>query len=553
MDAFSDPKVKEVVLMASSQVGKTESFVNNVIGFFVHQDPAPILMVQPSLSMAQTWSKDRFAPMIRDSKALKGLIREPRAKNSENTILAKSFPGGRLTVIGANSPASLASRPIRVVLLDEPDRYPPSAGAEGDPVSLARKRTTTFWNRKIGTCGTPTVKGSSRIESAYLESDQRHYHVPCPHCGKFQILKWANCRWEKGEPETAHMVCEFCEKEIQERDKNRMIIKGRWEAEQRFNGIAGFHLNELYSPWVKWSEMVAKFLEAKKYPETLKVFVNTSLGESWEEEGDTADETELMARREMYPEGHLPDGVLVVTAAIDVQQDRLELEFRGWGLGEETWGLEYIVIPGNPGSVELWESLDQHLQKEFKTVDGIILKAACTVVDSGAFTQNVYDYCRKHQPSRVYPIKGASARGLPIVSKRSKDQKTNVVFFVLGTDTIKDTIFGRLGVEDKGAGYCHFPLTYNAEYFDMLTAEHCVTRFKNGIPRREWVMKKNKKRNEALDIFGYNFAALKILNPNFEGIVKINKDKAQGIEPKRKQAKPRKTFGGRSNFVKGFR
>lgn len=539
--------------MASSQVGKTESFVNNVIGFFVHQDPAPILMVQPSLSMAQTWSKDRFAPMIRDSKALKGLIREPRAKNSENTILAKSFPGGRLTVIGANSPASLASRPIRVVLLDEPDRYPPSAGAEGDPVSLARKRTTTFWNRKIGTCGTPTVKGSSRIESAYLESDQRHYHVPCPHCGKFQILKWANCRWEKGEPETAHMVCEFCEKEIQERDKNRMIIKGRWEAEQRFNGIAGFHLNELYSPWVKWSEMVAKFLEAKKYPETLKVFVNTSLGESWEEEGDTADETELMARREMYPEGHLPDGVLVVTAAIDVQQDRLELEFRGWGLGEETWGLEYIVIPGNPGSVELWESLDQHLQKEFKTVDGIILKAACTVVDSGAFTQNVYDYCRKHQPSRVYPIKGASARGLPIVSKRSKDQKTNVVFFVLGTDTIKDTIFGRLGVEDKGAGYCHFPLTYNAEYFDMLTAEHCVTRFKNGIPRREWVMKKNKKRNEALDIFGYNFAALKILNPNFEGIVKINKDKAQGIEPKRKQAKPRKTFGGRSNFVKGFR
>ena len=255
----------------------------------------------------------------------------------------------------------------------------------------------------------------------------------------------------------------------------------------------------------------------------------------------------------MYPEGHLADGVLVVTAAIDVQQDRLELEFRGWGLGEETWGLEYIVIPGNPGSVALWESLDQHLQKEFKTVDGIILKSACTVVDSGAFTQNVYDYCRKHQPSRVYPIKGASTRGLPIVSKRSKDQKTNVVFFVLGTDTIKDTIFGRLGVEDKGAGYCHFPLTYNAEYFDMLTAEHCVTRFKNGIPRREWVMKKNKKRNEALDIFGYNFAALKILNPNFEGIIKINNDKAQGIEPKPKQTKPRKTFGKRSNFVKGFR
>lgn len=553
MDAFSDPKVKEVVLMASSQVGKTESFVNNVIGFYVHQDPAPILMVQPSLSMAQTWSKDRFAPMIRDSKALKGLIREPRAKNSENTILAKSFPGGRLTVIGANSPASLASRPIRVVLLDEPDRYPPSAGTEGDPVNLARKRTTTFWNRKIGTCGTPTVKGSSRIEAAYLESDQRRYFVPCPHCETYQILKWANCRWDEGKPDTAHMVCESCDQDIQERDKGRMIIKGRWKAEQPFRGIAGFHLNELYSPWVKWSEMVAKFLEAKKYPETLKVWINTSLGESWEEEGNTHDENQLMARREMYPENHLPEGILAITTAVDVQADRLELEFRGWGIGEETWGIDYVVIPGNPASIELWESLDQHISREFKTVDGIILKSACTVVDSGAFTQHVYEYGRKHQPGRVYPIKGASSRGLPIISKRSQDKKTGAIFYVLGTDTIKDTVFGRLGVEDKGAGYCHFPLTYGAEYFDMLTAEHCVTRFNKGIPRREWVMKKNKKRNEALDIFGYNFAALKILNPNFEGIVKTLQDRAKGIETKPRQTRPRKNFKGANNFVRGFR
>ena len=538
--------------MASSQVGKTETFVNNVIGFYVHQDPAPILMVQPSLSMAQTWSKDRFAPMIRDSKPLKGLIREPRAKNSENTILAKSFPGGRLTVIGANSPASLASRPIRVVLLDEPDRYPPSAGTEGDPVNLARVRTKTFWNRKIGTCGTPTVKGASRIEALFLESDQRRYQVPCPYCQTYQILKWANCRWDDGKPETAHMVCESCDQELKESDKGRMILKGRWVAEQPFNGIAGFHINELYSPWVQWTEMVTKFLEAKKYPETLKVFINTSLGESWEEEGNTHDENQLMARREMYPEKHLPEGVLVITVAVDVQADRLELEFRGWGLAEETWGLDYLVIPGNPASLELWESLDQHLSREFKTVDGVSLKAACTVVDSGAFTQAVYDYGRKHQPGRVYPIKGASTRGLPIVSKRSKDQKTGAIFFMLGTDTIKDTIFGRLGIQEKGAGYCHFPMTYGYEYFDMLTAEHCVTRFAKGIPRREWVMKKNKKRNEALDIFGYNFAALKILNPNFEGITKTLQDRAQGIEPKRK-TRPRKNFQRGTNFVKGFR
>ena len=553
MDAFSDPMVKEVVLMASAQIGKTETFVNNVIAFFVHHDPAPILMVQPSLSMAQTWSKDRFAPMIRDSKALRGLIKEPRAKNSENTILAKSFPGGRLTVIGANSPASLASRPIRIVLLDEPDRYPPSAGTEGDPVSLARKRTTTFWNRKVGTCGTPTVKGSSRIEAAFIESDQRRYHVPCPKCGHYQTLKWANCRWDEGQPETAHMVCDSCEGKIEEKDKPRMTLKGRWEAEQPFNGVAGFHINELYSPWVRWSEMVARFLEAKKYPETLKVWINTSLGESWEEEGDTADENALMARREHYPD-HLPEGVLVITAAVDVQADRLELEFRGWGVSEETWGLDYVVIPGNPASLELWNSLDEHLSREFKTMDGVSLKTACTVVDSGAFTQHVYEYCRKHQPGRVYPIKGASARGLPMVSRRSQDKKTGAVFYVLGTDTIKDTVFGRLGVQDKGAGYCHFPLTYGAEYFDMLTAEHCVTRFHKGIPRREWVMKKNKKRNEALDIFGYNFAALKILNPNFEGIIKNLENKAQGIDaPKQKRKQPPRKQFGQTNFVKGFR
>ena len=558
MDAFSDPDVHEVVLMASSQVGKTESFVNNTIGFFIHQDPSPILMVQPSLSMAQTWSKDRFAPMIRDSKALKGLIKEPRAKNSENTILAKSFPGGRLTVIGANSPASLASRPIRIVLLDEPDRYPPSAGAEGDPVNLARKRATTFWNRKVGTCGTPTIKGASRIEASFLASDQRRFHVPCPHCGFKQILKWANCRWDKDQPETAHMVCDSCNERIEEKHKPRMIVKGEWVASEPFKGIAGFHLNELYSPWVKWSEMVEKFLEAKKYPETLKVFINTSLGESWEESGDSADENALIARREMYPEKHLPPGVLVITTAVDVQADRLEFEYRGWGEGEETWGLGYEVIMGNPASLEIWQELDIKLDREFLMEDGIKLKSACTVVDSGYFTSHVYEYVAKKQPSRFYAIKGGSTKGIPMVARRNRDKKRNAIFYVLGIDAIKDTVFGRLGIEDKGAGYCHFPMqmemNYSSEYFDMLTAEHCVTRFNHGIPSKRWEMKKNKKRNEALDILGYNFAALKILNPDFAGLIKTYEGRLAGKPEKTKNKRsPRKNFMKTTGFVGGFR
>lgn len=550
MDAFSDPDVEEVVLMASAQIGKTESFVNNTIGYFIHQQPCPILMVQPSLAMAQTWSKDRFAPMIRDSKVLKGLIKDPRAKNSENTILAKSFDGGRLSVIGANSPASLASRPIRVVLLDEPDRYPPSAGTEGDPSNLARARTKTYWNRKVGICGTPTVKGSSRIEMAYLESDQRTYEVPCPHCDHYQVLKWRNVKWDKDRPDTARMICEECEKEIHERDRDRMILRGNWVAGEKFNGIAGFHINELYSPWVRWSDMVARFLEAKKFPETLKVWINTSLGESFEESGDSVDQNSLLARREHYPQDTLPEGVLVVTMAVDVQIDRLELEFRGWGLNEETWGLEYLVLAGNPSGQELWESLDQQMSKTFKTVTGGTLKVACVTVDSGGqHTQEVYQFCRTKQPGRVYPIKGSSVRGVPALHRMSQDRKTGVRFFVIGTDSVKDTLFGRMEIAEPGAGYCHFPVDYLPDYFDQLTAEHCVTRFKKGIPYREWVMRKNRKRNEALDIFVYNYVALRILNPNFEAI-KNNMEAKQEGEVVTQTKQPARQQIRRSNFVK---
>ena len=222
--------------------------------------------------------------MLRDTTVLKELVKDPRARDSNNTILHKTFAGGHITMAGANSASSLASRPIRIVFMDEVDRFPALAGSEGDPVALTKKRTTTFWNRKIIMTSTPTVKGASRIEQAFSESDQRKYYVPCPECGEFQILYWANIKWNQDEvgkhlPETARYVCEFCNHEIKEADKSRLLLGGEWRATDESNGVAGFWINELYSPWVSWSDMVTTFIEAKKYPETLKVFTNTALAE----------------------------------------------------------------------------------------------------------------------------------------------------------------------------------------------------------------------------------------------------------------------------------
>jgi len=455
---------------------------------------------------------------------------------------------------GANSASSLASRPIRIVFMDEVDRFPASAGSEGDPVALTKKRTTTYWNRKIIMTSTPTVKGASRIEQAFSESDQRKYYVPCPECGELQILYWANIKWDQDEtgkhlPETARYVCEFCKHEIKESDKSRLLLGGEWTATAESNGVAGFWINELYSPWVSWAEMVTTFIEAKKYPETLKVFTNTALAESWEEQGHTIETDPLLRRREIYPYD-APEGVLVITCAVDVQGDRLELEFRGWGIGEETWGLAYEVLAGDPSTKALWNTLDQHLERTFTHPSGQKLKAVCVTVDSGHHTQLVYEFCKRKQPNRVYPVKGASIRGVPIVSRMSVDKRTNVRFFMVGTDTAKEMVFSRLQIEDVGEGYCHFPITYDEEYFAMLTAEHCVQRFHKGVARREWVLKKGQRRNEALDIFVYNFVALKILNPNFEVLEK----NMVGVEekPLKKVIKPYK-IRREGSFVNGFK
>lgn len=547
MDAFADPAIETVVVMSSAQIGKTE-ILNNIIGYHIAQDPSPMLVVQPTLDMAQTWSKDRLAPMLRDTPALQGLVQDPRARDSGNTTLHKIFPGGHVTACGANSPSSLASRPVRLVLCDEVDRYPISAGSEGDPVSLARKRATTFWNRKIGLVSTPTVKGISRIEMAFEESDKRLFFVPCPHCGYEQTLKWAQVRWTQ--PEDAQYTCEDCGALWTDAERVRAIRQGKWVATAETKKVAGFHISGLYSPWVPMEAAVRDFLEAKKQPATLRVFVNTFLGETWEEQGEAVDDYQVAERREDFGPA-LEIGVLMLTAGVDVQDDRLEVEIVGWGRDEESWSLDYRTVYGDPSSPAVWSDLDSILAQEFEREDGKSLHVRAVCIDSGGHhTNSVYNYVRPREGKRIFAIKGVGGEGKPMVGKPSRNNIGKIKLFPIGVDSAKELLYSRLKINEPGPGYCHFPTTRSDEYFRQLTAEKLVVRYHKGFARREWV--KARPRNEALDCRVYAMAAFGILNLN------INSLADRQLMVKENPPEPPPTVSRRqpvrnSGFVNGWR
>ncbi len=550
LDAVNDPSCEMVVVMSSAQVGKTELLLNT-IGYFADYDPAPILLLQPTLEMAQAFSKDRMAPMVRDTPPLRGKIADSKARDSGNTILHKSFPGGHITMAGANSPASLASRPIRILLADEVDRFPPSAGTEGDPFNLAKKRTTTFWNKKILAVSTPTVKGASRIEALYADSTQEQYQLPCPECGHYQPLVWAQISFD----ECGH-ACNRCG--VISGQYQWLNGTGLWIAQAEHSTTRGFHLNELVSPWRRWEQIIADFREAKKTPDTLKVWVNTSLGETWEEEGDGIEHHLLYQRREHY-QHEVPAGAVVLTCAVDVQDDRLECEVNGWGVGEENWRIELRIMRGDPSRPEIWRELAEFLETKYTHASGTSLNISCSVIDTGGhFTQEVYKFVKPREGRRVYAIKGKSGAGMPIVNRPSRSNLGKVQLFTVGVDTAKEIVLARLKVTDPGAGYAHFPVKdcFDEEYFMQLTAEQCITSFVNGRPVRKW--KKTRARNEAFDLAVYNTAALYILNPNFQALAtRLEPEEPEEIpEPtvtqqinqeRRAARRPRRRAGGFAN------
>lgn len=520
MDAIGNPLVEGVVVMSSAQVGKT-LIAKAVIGYFIDQDPSPILLIQPTLEMAASFSRDRLAPMLRDTECLRGKVAAPKTRDSGNTVLRKTFPGGHLTIVGANSAAGLASRPIRVLICDEVDRYPPSAGTEGDPVNLGRARTKTFWNRREVLMSTPGDADTSRIEPAFLASDQRRFLVHCPHCAHAQSLKWAGVTWTNDDPMTARYACEKCGSLWDDGERIESLQTGEWVAEYPDRRIAGFHLNELYSPFRKLSEVVADFLAAKGKAETLRTWVNTSLGETWkaEDEGDKVEAHELASRLEPYTAP--PNGVLLITLQIDVQDDRLECEFIGWGAGEECWGIEHKILRGDVGSSALWQRASDELARTLHREDGAVLAVAACAIDSGGhYTKQVYEWARQHR-GRVYAMKGIGGAGKPLVEVSKRPLKDHGVrLYIVGVDTAKELLLmSRVKIAEPGPGYCHWPEAgnYPANYFEQLTAERRIVAYRMGRPMHRWVLNKGDP-NEALDLRVYGLALISLLRPNYAAL-----------------------------------
>lgn len=520
MDAITDITIKKVVVMSAAQVGKTDAMVLNPIGYYVHYDPSPIMVIQPTIQMAESFSKERLTPMIRDTPVLADRIND-KSRNSGNTIQQKVFPGGHVTMVGANSPAGLRSRPIRILLADEIDAYPETAGKEGDPLLLASKRLTTFWNKKQVDISTPTIKGLSRIEVEYENSSRGEWNAPCPCCGELQPLKWANVVFDKEDLSEIRYVCEKCGTVSSEVEWKEQFIHGKFIHEDPENPVRGFHLNTLASTLATWEEVVEKFLVAneekkKGNVELLKVWTNTELGETWEEEGEQIEESELMKRRERY-NCEVPQEVLYLTAGVDTQDDRFEVEVVGWGPEHENWGIQYAVIYGDLKLQQVWKDLDVFLSQTFEKTDGTKMKIRCTCVDSGGhFTNEVYKFCKQRFNRSIFAIKGSNDSAAAYIQKPTKNNREQAYLFTIGVDTGKSLLMDRLKVEEEGPGYCHFPKEeekgYNEQYFNGLTSEKKVLRYKVGRPVFVWELRDKgiHKRNEALDCRNYAAAAIEI-------------------------------------------
>lgn len=507
MDMVGVPGVFSITLMTSAQVGKS-SFIENVIGYLMHYDPCPILHVSPTIGSMKMFSKERLAPMIRDTPVLTGLVKESRSRDSENTIESKKFPGGNLALVGSNAPSGLASRPVRAVVADEVDRFERSAGTEGDPLKLAVKRTTTFWNRILIFVSTPGNKGQSRIEEEFERGDQRYRWCPCPDCGEHQTLKWSSVEWADGDPDSACYVCEHCGSAWDDFKRNLAVRRGEWRASKPYTGKLSYHLSQLYSPFARLADGVRDFLDSKGHPELLKTWVNTFLGETWEEAGAQMEWSDVMDHREEY-DTPVPADVTIITGAVDVQDDRFEVEFVGWGDDYRSWSIGYHKIYGDLSTPQPWQELRSLLNQSFiHPVFGEISPRMTCIDSGGHYTTEVYKFCQTL--ARAAPIKGIGGAGKPIVGKPTRSNLGGAQVFPLGVDTIKELVQARLRVSDADQpGYCMFPHDRPEEYFRGLTAEKLMTRFHKGFKKMEWV--KTRSRNEPFDCRVYATAALEML------------------------------------------
>jgi phage terminase large subunit GpA-like protein len=515
---------QEIVVMKGAQLGFTEAG-NNWIGYIVDIAPAPTLMVMPTDETVKRNSKIRIDPMIEATPRLREKIAPARSRDANNSTRTKDFPGGVLVMTGANSAVGLRSMPVKFLFLDEVDGYPIDLDGEGAPIDLAKARTRTFARKKILMVSTPTIEGKSAIEKEFEITDQRYFHVPCVHCGTMQTLKWERLRWEKGKPEEALYYCEACDEPIEERFKTTMLAQGQWipsKPENQSERKVGYHINSLYSPfgWYSWAQAAQDWEDAQEDTNKLKTFINTVLGETWKEKGEAPPYENLYNRREVYPLNGAPKDVAFITVGVDVQKDRIELEVVGWCKGKRTYSLDYRTIVGDTAGKEVWEKLSLVVNETWLREDGLVLPMRMMGVDTGYNTQHVYNFCRKHDPTRVIPVKGSDRQALMVTPPRVVDVTANgkkaghVKVWMVGVGLIKSELYGWLKQErnEDGtapAGYCHFP-QYDMNYFKGLTAEELQVKVnKRGYREYQWV--KKVERNEPLDCRVYARAAAAVV------------------------------------------
>lgn len=508
----ADHPAKRIAFMKSVQSAGTE-MGNNWVGWFIDTQKAPMMIVQPTLDMAERWSKQRLAAMIEDCPSLRAKIAPARSRDSGNTTLLKEWAGGVMVISGANSGASLRSMPARYVFLDEVDAYPQELEGEGDPIKLAEARTTTFPRRKVFLVSTPTIESLSRIHKEWLASDQRRYHVPCPHCGHEQHLVWDNLRWPKGQPESAIYHCGDCGSGIEEHHKTAMLAAGRWIATHPERPVAGFHINGLYTPTglgLTWAELAAEWIEAAKDPASQKTFINLRLGEVVADPNEKLDEDDLKSRAGTFRAREIPLGCLALTAGVDVQKDRFAILILGHGRCGQQWVIDYLELPADPTTDEAWAALDAHLAQPLNNCRGLPMRISLAAIDSGYLTDHVLGYTRLRR-GRAIAVKGASTPGKPIINRpskldvtvRGKTIKHGAEGWLVGGDTAKHVLFAVLTADGKRPlehdRMIHFPEGLDASFYSQLTAEVWDPN------RRRWV--KIRPRNEALDTWCYALAA----------------------------------------------
>jgi phage terminase large subunit GpA-like protein len=498
MDSLSpDSGVELTVVMKPVQVGATEVLLNCAAYYLAHM-PSTVMVVQPNQEMSKRLSRQRVQQMIELSPALKGIIATQRSRGGNEMALKVASTGGTLVIASARSAAGLRSLPARVVLCDEVDSYLTDLG-EGSPFDLAAARATTFGSQKrIAAISTPTYAGQSLIERLYDESDRRKWFVPCPQCGHEQPLEWEGLRWEPGQPESVRYRCAGCGGEFPHTHVCGNST-GCWKPTANFRNSSvptrGYHFNALISPWLKWSELVRRY-EAAVTPEAKKSFTNLILALPWQETVQPVPEAAaLAARAELYSEGTVPEGGCFLTAGVDVQSDRLELEVVAWGRDYESWSVAYVTIHGDIAQPDIWTRLDEVLGRSWPHASGMPLRLQATCVDCSFSAPEVLGFTHKRHSGRVFGTKGLSnGWGKPIWPRKASYDRNRLPLYAVSADEAKAWVANRMRIEKPGPGYMHTPLSRPRDWYEQLTVEKLV--MVKG--QRKWV-NAQRARNEAFD------------------------------------------------------